>query len=77
MLVKPQFELQPPQIGKGGIVRDKSLFAEVETRIWQACKALPLKVRAYFQSPIAGGNGNTEFFVWAESRATAASKDRS
>jgi 23S rRNA (cytidine1920-2'-O)/16S rRNA (cytidine1409-2'-O)-methyltransferase len=66
VLVKPQFELQPAQIGKGGIVKDKAHFAEVETRLWQACKGLGLKVQKYFQSPIQGGNGNTEFFVWAK-----------
>jgi 23S rRNA (cytidine1920-2'-O)/16S rRNA (cytidine1409-2'-O)-methyltransferase len=66
LLVKPQFELQPPQIGKGGIVRDKALFQEVETRIRQACRQQSLQLRAYFQSPITGGNGNTEFFVWAQ-----------
>lgn len=65
VLVKPQFELQPAQIGKGGIVKDERHFVEVENRLWQACKALGLKVQKYFQSPIKGGNGNTEFFVWA------------
>jgi 23S rRNA (cytidine1920-2'-O)/16S rRNA (cytidine1409-2'-O)-methyltransferase len=71
LLVKPQFELQPAQIGKGGIVRDKTHFAEVETRLWQACKGLGLKVHKYFQSPITGGNGNTEFFVWASPKPAA------
>jgi len=69
VLVKPQFELQPAQIGKGGIVKDKAHFAEVETRLWQACKGLGLKVQKYFESPIKGGNGNTEFFVWAKQPA--------
>jgi 23S rRNA (cytidine1920-2'-O)/16S rRNA (cytidine1409-2'-O)-methyltransferase len=66
MLIKPQFELQPHQIGKGGLVRDKALFQEVETRIRQACRQQSMQLRAYFQSPITGGNGNTEFFVWAQ-----------
>jgi 23S rRNA (cytidine1920-2'-O)/16S rRNA (cytidine1409-2'-O)-methyltransferase len=66
VLIKPQFELQPAQIGKGGIVKDKAHFNEVETRIREACKALGLKVQKYFESPIKGGNGNTEFFVWAQ-----------
>ena len=66
MLVKPQFELQPEHIGKGGIVKDSASFAVVETRIRAACKALSLNVAGYFQSPIIGGNGNTEFFVWAQ-----------
>ncbi len=66
MLVKPQFELQPEHIGKGGIVKHGASFAVVETRIRAACKALSLTVNGYFQSPITGGNGNTEFFVWAQ-----------
>jgi 23S rRNA (cytidine1920-2'-O)/16S rRNA (cytidine1409-2'-O)-methyltransferase len=37
MLVKPQFELQPGQVGKGGIVRDESLYAVVEKRLRDAC----------------------------------------
>lgn len=69
LLVKPQFELQPAQIGKGGIVKDPAHFVEVENRLWQACKAQGLKVQQYFQSPIQGGNGNTEFFVWARQPA--------
>ena len=70
-LVKPQFELQPGQIGKGGIVRDKALFQDVETRVRQCCRDWPMKVHAYFQSPIAGGNGNTEFFIWVRHPAAA------
>jgi len=69
VLIKPQFELQPAQIGKGGIVKDKVHFIEVENRLWQACKAHGLKVQKYFESPIKGGNGNTEFFVWAKQPA--------
>jgi 23S rRNA (cytidine1920-2'-O)/16S rRNA (cytidine1409-2'-O)-methyltransferase len=65
LLVKPQFELQPEHIGKGGIVKDPASHAIVETRIWQACKALGFKVHQYFESGLAGGDGNREFFVWA------------
>jgi len=64
MLVKPQFELQPQQIGKGGIVRDVALYAVVEQRLREACAALQLPVRGWFDSPIAGGDGNREFFVF-------------
>lgn len=65
MLVKPQFELQPGQIGKGGIVRDAALYAQVEDRIRQACAALGLQVQRWLDSPIEGGDGNREFFVQA------------
>jgi 23S rRNA (cytidine1920-2'-O)/16S rRNA (cytidine1409-2'-O)-methyltransferase len=65
MLVKPQFELQPEQIGKGGIVKDPAHYAEVEQRIRSAYAEHGLQVRKYFDSPIEGGDGNREFFVHA------------
>lgn len=65
MLVKPQFELQPGQIGKGGIVREPALFAEVEQRIRTCLTELGLTVKAWMDSPIEGGDGNHEFFVHA------------
>ena len=64
-LVKPQFELQPGQVGKGGIVRDPAFYEVVETRLRQACADLGLTVTAWFDSPIAGGDGNREFFICA------------
>lgn len=63
MLVKPQFELQPSQIGKGGIVTDASLFAVVEKRLRDCCAQLDLAVHGWYDSPIAGGDGNREFFI--------------
>ena len=65
MLVKPQFELQPGQVGKGGIVRDPALYAVVEKRIRDCCAELGLRVLAWLDSPISGGDGNREFFVFA------------
>ena len=65
MLVKPQFELQPGQIGKGGIVREPALFEFVEKRLRDACAALGMEVKAWLESPIAGGDGNREFFIHA------------
>ena len=66
MLVKPQFELQPGQIGKGGIVRDAAHFDFVEKRLRDACADLGLDVKAWLASPIAGGDGNREFFIHAQ-----------
>jgi 23S rRNA (cytidine1920-2'-O)/16S rRNA (cytidine1409-2'-O)-methyltransferase len=65
MLVKPQFELQPGQVGKGGIVRDEAMYPIVEQRLRDACAALGLRVLRWFDSPIAGGDGNREFFIHA------------
>ena len=63
MLVKPQFELQPGQLGKRGIVTDDNSFGVVEQRIRAAHGALGLSVQAFFESPIHGGDGNREFFI--------------
>ena len=75
MLVKPQFELQPGQIGKGGIVRDAALFAFVEKRLQDACAGLGLDVLAWLDSPIAGGDGNREFFIHARKSHEALGED--
>jgi len=65
MLVKPQFELQPGQVGKGGIVKDDTHFPFIENRVRMALSELGMKVIAWLDSPIAGGDGNHEFFVQA------------
>ena len=67
MLVKPQFELQPGQVGKGGIVRDgrctpRSRRAARRLRALRAARCA-----GWFDSPIAGGDGNREFFIHAVS----------
>ena len=65
MLVKPQFELQPEHIGKGGLVKDAQRYVDVQQRIQATAQALGLQCRDYFDSAITGGDGNREFFVWA------------
>ena len=63
MLVKPQFELQPGQIGKGGIVRDAVHFEFVEKRLRDCCAELGVEVLQWIPSVIEGGDGNREFFI--------------
>ncbi len=65
MLVKPQFELQPGQVGKGGIVKDAAMYELVERRIRDGYAALGMQIKGWFDSPITGGDGNREFFVHA------------
>ena len=66
LLVKPQFELQPADIGKGGLVTGAAAHARVEARLREACAQHRLTVRDYFASSIAGGDGNREHFLWAQ-----------
>ena len=65
LLVKPQFELQPSDIGKGGIVKDAAAYGRVEARLREACAASGLAVVDWFESAVTGGDGNREFFVHA------------
>ena len=65
VLIKPQFELGPQALGKGGLVKDEADFPALEARVRLACTALGLEVLDYFDSPITGGDGNREFFLYA------------
>ncbi len=65
LLVKPQFELGPQAIGKGGLVKDPSLYPVLEQQARDAATALGWSVQGWFDSPITGGDGNREFFLWA------------
>ena len=69
MLVKPQFELQPGQVGKGGIVRDATLYQEVRKRIESRCVGLGLELAGWIESGITGGDGNREFFILARAQS--------
>ena len=69
LLIKPQFEVGPHNIGKGGIVRDPTLYREVEGRFLDLARQLGLTAKAWLDSPITGGGvgnieGNREFFIW-------------
>ena len=76
MLVKPQFELQPGQIGKGGIVREPAHFAFVEKRLRDTCKEFGLEVLGWTESAIEGGDGNREFFIQAKKGHNVAGEDK-
>lgn len=64
-LVKPQFEVGREGLGKNGVVKDVSLYPQVQLGISDTCVALGLKVEDFFESPILGSDGNKEFFVYA------------
>ena len=65
-LVKPQFELQPSDIGKGGVVRDASAYVRVEQRLRDGASALGFTVLDWYPSLLPGTDGNREFFLYAQ-----------
>ena len=64
LLVKPQFELQPEDIGKGGLVKEPAKYQDVETRLRDCFAQNGVEVLQWLPSPIAGGDGNREFFIY-------------
>ena len=69
LLIKPQFELQAQDLGKGGVVKNPALYGQVEQRLRQACQAVNVDVVQWLPSPITGGDGNQEFFIHARRAA--------
>lgn len=66
-LIKPQFEVGKGRVGKGGVVREPELHAEVCDRIRAWVEALPdWRVLGITESPITGPEGNKEFLIAAE-----------
>jgi len=65
-LIKPQFEVGPGRVGKGGVVRDPALHQEVCDRIraWFE-RQLGWSVLGIVESPVLGPEGNKEFLIAA------------
>lgn len=65
-LIKPQFEVGPEHVGKGGVVRDEVAQAQAveNVRGWMRSQ-YGWRVSDVMQSPIRGGKGNREFLIGA------------
>jgi len=68
ILVKPQFELDRGDVGRGGIVRDGALHARAVDRVRTAAEAAGLHVEGVRPSRLRGAEGNQEFFLHARNR---------
>jgi 23S rRNA (cytidine1920-2'-O)/16S rRNA (cytidine1409-2'-O)-methyltransferase len=69
-LIKPQFEVGPTEVGKGGIVRDPALHSLVCARVAAWVGDRPgWTVLGITDSPIAGADGNREFLIAAKRAA--------
>jgi 23S rRNA (cytidine1920-2'-O)/16S rRNA (cytidine1409-2'-O)-methyltransferase len=63
VLVKPQFEVGRSQVGRGGIVRDEALHRQALLDVAREAQRLGYGVRDACASPVAGAEGNREFFL--------------
>jgi 23S rRNA (cytidine1920-2'-O)/16S rRNA (cytidine1409-2'-O)-methyltransferase len=71
ILIKPQFELDRGDIGKGGIVRDATLHQRAIERVKEAARKNGLDVLGVEQSRVLGAEGNIEFFLHAVRRPSS------
>jgi 23S rRNA (cytidine1920-2'-O)/16S rRNA (cytidine1409-2'-O)-methyltransferase len=70
VLVKPQFELQREDVGKGGIVRDPALHERACKKIENFIRARDdVEWRGLVESSIQGTDGNREFLAWFTRRS--------
>ena len=63
-LIKPQFECGKEHIGKNGIVRKAEYRAEAVSKVLSAASDHGLSQEGLCESPIKGGDGNTEFLAY-------------
>ena len=69
-LIKPQFELQREEVGRGGIIREPSLHEKAQRKIAEfVTDTLRQIVVGVIPSPITGIDGNQEFFACLRKRS--------
>ncbi|MDR2464886.1 MAG: TlyA family RNA methyltransferase [Streptococcaceae bacterium] len=65
-LVKPQFEAGKENVGKKGIVKDKSVHTAVIKKTVEYAKEIGFSTMGLSHSPITGGEGNIEFLLFLQ-----------
>jgi 23S rRNA (cytidine1920-2'-O)/16S rRNA (cytidine1409-2'-O)-methyltransferase len=65
LLVKPQFEAEPADVGMGGVVRDPAEWRRAIAGVVGAARAARLAPARVMPSPLPGPAGNIEFLLWA------------
>lgn len=68
-LIKPQFELQASDVGRGGIVRDPALHEKAQNKIRDFVSAAGRELVGIVPSTITGTDGNQEFFACVRTRS--------
>tara|TARA_B100000925_G_scaffold235868_1_gene184540 strand:+ start:137 stop:886 length:750 start_codon:yes stop_codon:yes gene_type:complete len=66
ILVKPQFELSPSEIGKGGIVRDEENRQKALNAVIETAQKNGYQVVESILSPLQGADGNQEYLLYLQ-----------
>ncbi len=75
-MVKPQFELGPERVGRGGVVRDAEARRDAIRGVVAAVRDAGLLLRGLASSGLPGPKGNRETFVWAARAGAQADLER-
>ena len=75
VLVKPQFEARPTEVGHGGVVRDPAVWRRVLAEVARAFETAGVGPEAVMASPVRGPAGNVEFLLFARRGAAPAQLD--
>jgi 23S rRNA (cytidine1920-2'-O)/16S rRNA (cytidine1409-2'-O)-methyltransferase len=68
-LIKPQFEVGPDRVGKGGVVKDEAARQDAQDGVRAFLESSGWRVAAVIDSPIEGSDGNREYLVHATAPA--------
>ncbi|HXP34884.1 MAG TPA: TlyA family RNA methyltransferase [Chthoniobacterales bacterium] len=68
-LIKPQFELEREDVGRGGIVREPALHEKAQQKIVKFVEEANYRVVGLVASTITGADGNQEFFICIRKRS--------
>jgi 23S rRNA (cytidine1920-2'-O)/16S rRNA (cytidine1409-2'-O)-methyltransferase len=63
VLVKPQFEAKPKDVGKGGVIKNPQIHAKVLGRFIAWATEHRFSLGGLLASPISGASGNKEFLI--------------
>jgi 23S rRNA (cytidine1920-2'-O)/16S rRNA (cytidine1409-2'-O)-methyltransferase len=63
-LIKPQFEAGRDDVGRGGVVRDRTVHRRVLEEVLASAQTLGFTPRGLIRSPLKGPAGNVEFLAW-------------
>ena len=64
-LIKPQFEVGPARVGKGGVVKDASARQDAQDGVRAFLEGAGWRVANVIDSPIEGSDGNQEYLLHA------------
>lgn len=63
VLIKPQFEAERHEVGRGGVIKDEDIHAQVVKKVTEGIGFHDFVLKGIVDSPILGAAGNKEFLA--------------